>query len=93
MLTVVVARLSPEERHAKLLPMTPMRPTTDKQSGLRTVAPLIKNGTVLFPRNGCEEPLGQVFNLDVESHDDLCGGLTTLLLGLIQQGLELPKIQ
>jgi hypothetical protein len=28
----------------------------------------------------------------VESHDDLCDGLTTLLNGLVEQGLELPKI-
>jgi hypothetical protein len=36
--------------------------------------------------------LGQIFNLGVESHDDLCDGLTTLLQGLVQHGLELPKI-
>jgi len=48
--------------------------------------------TVLFPRTGCEQLLGQVFNLGVESHDDLCDGLTTLLNGLVEQGLELPKI-
>lgn len=35
---------------------------------------------------------GQIFNLGVESHDDLCDGLTTLLQGLVEQGLELPKI-
>jgi phage terminase large subunit-like protein len=82
-----------QEMERALLPVVPMRPTTDKRSRLQTVAPLIKNGTVLFPRTGCEELLGQIFNLGVESHDDLCDGLTTLLLGLIQQGLELPKIQ
>jgi hypothetical protein len=37
--------------------------------------------------------LRQVFNLGVESHDDLCDGLTTLLQGLMDQGLEPPKIQ
>ena len=76
-----------------LLPVMPMKPTTDKRSRLQTVTPLIENGTVLFPRTGCEELLGQIFNLGVESHDDLCDGLTTLLLGLVQRGLELPKIQ
>jgi phage terminase large subunit-like protein len=81
-----------QEMERALLPVIPMRPTTDKRSRLQTVAPLIRNGTVLFPRTGCEELLGQVFNLGVESHDDLCDGLTTLLLGLVEQGLELPKI-
>jgi phage terminase large subunit-like protein len=82
-----------QEMERALLPVVPMRPTTDKRSRLQTVAPLIKNGTVLFPRTGCEELLGQIFNLGVESHDDLCDGLTTLLQGLVNQGLELPKIQ
>jgi hypothetical protein len=42
--------------------------------------------------SGCEELLGQVFNLGIESHDDLCDSLTYLLQGLAEQGLELPKI-
>jgi phage terminase large subunit-like protein len=81
-----------QEMERMMLPVVPMRPTTDKRSRLQVVAPLIKNGTVLFPRTGCEQLLGQIFNLGVESHDDLCDGLTTLLQGLIEQGLELPKI-
>jgi phage terminase large subunit-like protein len=82
-----------QEMERAMLPVVPMRPTTDKRSRLQVVAPYIKNGTVLFPRTGCEELLGQIFNLGVESHDDLCDGLTTLLQGLVSQGLELPKIQ
>jgi phage terminase large subunit-like protein len=81
-----------QEMERALLPVTPMRPTADKRSRLQTVAPLIKNGTVLFPRTGCEELLGQIFNLGIDSHDDLCDGLTTLLQGFMNQGLELPKI-
>jgi hypothetical protein len=45
-----------------------------------------------FPRSGCEQLLGQIFNLGVEAHDDLCDGLVWLLQGLVSQGLELPKI-
>lgn len=81
-----------QEMERALLPVVPMRPTTDKRCRLQTVAPLIKNGTVLFPRTGCKELLGQVFNLGVESHDNSVDGLTTLLQGFMQQGLELPKI-
>jgi hypothetical protein len=65
---------------------------TDKRSRLQGVAPHIKNGTVLFPRTGCEQLLGQIFNLGVESHDDLCDTLVWLIQGLVNQGLELPKI-
>jgi phage terminase large subunit-like protein len=82
-----------QEMERALLPVVPMKPVHDKRSRLQVVAPYIKNGTVLFPRTGCEELLGQVFNLGIESHDDLCDGLTYLLQGLADQGLELPKIQ
>jgi predicted phage terminase large subunit-like protein len=81
-----------QEMERMMLPVVPVKPTTDKRSRLQVVAPYIKNGTVLFPRTGCEQLLGQIFNLGVESHDDLCDGLTTLLNGLVEQGLELPKI-
>jgi predicted phage terminase large subunit-like protein len=75
-----------------MLPVVPMKPTTDKRSRLQVVAPYIKNGTVLFPRAGCEQLLGQLFNLGVESHDDLCDALVWLIQGLVEQGLDLPKI-
>jgi len=39
-----------------------------------------------------QQLLGQVFNLGVESHDDLCDALVWLIQGLVGQGLELPKI-
>jgi phage terminase large subunit-like protein len=61
-----------QEMERMMLPVVPVRPTTDKRSRLQVVAPYIKNGTVLFPRTGCEQLLGQIFNLGVESHDDLC---------------------
>jgi hypothetical protein len=35
---------------------------------------------------------GHVCALAVEVHDDSCDGLTTLLQGLVNQGLELPRI-
>jgi len=81
-----------QEMERAMLPVIPMKPTTDKRSRLQVVAPYIKNGTVLFPRSGCEELLGQIFNFGVESHDDLMDGLTTLIQGLVNQGLDLPKI-
>jgi phage terminase large subunit-like protein len=81
-----------QEMERAMLPVVPMKPTTDKRSRLQVVAPYIKNGTVLFPRSGCEELLGQIFNLGVESHDDLCDALVWLIQGLVNQGLELPKI-
>jgi phage terminase large subunit-like protein len=65
----------------------------DKRARLQVVAPYVSNGTVLFIRTGCEELLGQMFNLGIESHYDLNDALVYLLQALVSQGLELPKIQ
>ena len=54
-----------------LLPVVPIKAIKDKRSRLQVVALHIRNGTVLFPRTGCVQLLGQMFNLGVESHDDL----------------------
>jgi phage terminase large subunit-like protein len=81
-----------QEMERMMIPVVPMKPLGDKRARLQVVAPYIKNGTVLFPRSGCEELLGQIFNLGVESHDDLNDALVYLLQGLANQGLELPKI-
>jgi phage terminase large subunit-like protein len=81
-----------QEMERAMLPVVAMKPTTDKRSRLQVVAPYIKNGTVLFPRSGCEQLLGQIFNLGVESHDDLVDAAVWLIQGFVDQGLELPKI-
>lgn len=81
-----------QEMERLMLAVTPMRPTTDKRSRLQVIAPYIKNGTVLFPRTGCEQLLGQIFNLGIESHDDLVDSFVWLIQGLVEAGIELPKI-
>lgn len=45
-----------------------------------------------FRTRACEELLGQMFNLGVESNDDLDDALVYLLQGLVSQRLELSKI-
>lgn len=52
-----------QEMERALLPVVPMKPPGDKRARLQVVAPYIKNGTVFFPRAGCEEKLEQIFNL------------------------------
>lgn len=81
-----------QEMERAMLAVVPMKPTHDKRSRLMVVAPYIKNGTVLFPRVGCEQLLAQLFNFGVEGHDDLVDALVYLILGLVEQVLELPKI-
>lgn len=82
-----------QEMERAMLPVIPMKPQGDKRARLQLVAPYIKNGTVLFPRAGCEDLRGQVFDLAVASKDDLNDALVYLIQGLVNQRLELPKIQ
>lgn len=81
-----------QEMERALLAVVAMKPQPDKRARLQVVAPYIKNGVVLFPRTGCDQLLAQLFGFGVEAHDDLLDALVYLILGLVQQGLELPKI-
>jgi phage terminase large subunit-like protein len=69
-----------------------MRPGSDKQARLMVAAKFIKDGSVVFPRTGCEHLLRQLFNLGTEKHDDLVDGLVYLILGTLAQGSDLQKI-
>lgn len=89
---VAYQRAAIEEFSRALLPVTPMKPITDKRARLRVVAIYIKNGTVLFPRKGCEDLLIQLLGFGIEEHDDLVDALVYLILGLIQQGLAKPEV-
>jgi len=81
-----------DEIERALLPVKPMQPKGDQWARLQVIAQYIKNGTVLFPRTGCEELLQEVFGLGTEAHDDLVSGLCYMILGLVEAGLELPTI-
>jgi hypothetical protein len=80
-----------QEMERALLPVIPMKPQGDKRARLQVVAPYIKNGTVLFPRSGCEELLGQMFNLGVESHDDLNERARVPIAGACQSGIGIAQ--
>jgi len=61
-----------QEMERSLIPVVPMKRTTDKRAMLLSVAPYIQNGTVVFPRTGCEDLILQILGWGVESHDDRC---------------------
>jgi predicted phage terminase large subunit-like protein len=56
----------------------------DKYQRLSSISPLIFNGTILFPENGCELLIRQLINFGQESHDDLVDALTTAILKIIE---------
>jgi predicted phage terminase large subunit-like protein len=77
-----------EEMERRAFSVKAMHPIKDKRSRLRVAARYIKNGTVKFPRHGCEELLNQLFGFGAEKHDDLVDALVWLILGVAGDGIE-----
>jgi phage terminase large subunit-like protein len=69
-----------------------MHPIKDKRARLRVAARYIKNGTVKFPRHGCEQLLTQLFGFGAEKQDDAVDALVYLILGVAGDGVEAPKV-
>jgi len=61
----------------------------DKKFRLNMVAPYIKSGIVLFPKQGAEELLTQIIGLGVEPHDDACDGCVNVIDGLVGNNRKL----
>lgn len=77
-----------EEMERRAFDVTAMHPIKDKRARLRVAARYIKNGTVKFPRKGCEQLLTQILGYGGEKHDDACDSLTYLILGVVRDGIE-----
>jgi predicted phage terminase large subunit-like protein len=77
-----------EEMERRAFSVKAMHPIKDKRSRLRVAARYIKNGTVKFPRHGCEELLNQLFGFGAEKHDDLVDALVWLILGVAGDGID-----
>lgn len=84
------AAIQEMERHQ--MAVIAMNPIADKRARLRVAARYIKNGTVLFPRQGCEDLISQLLNYGNEEHDDFCDAITLLILGLVGEGLEVRRV-
>lgn len=75
-----------QEAQNAMLPVIGMHIGTDKRSRLRTAATFIQNGTVVFPKSGCENLIAQLLGFGIEKHDDLCDAFTLLVMGLADSG-------
>lgn len=85
-------RAAIEEMERALLPVIAMRAGSDKRARLRAIAIYIQNGTIVFPRKGCEDLIIQLLGFGVEEHDDLVDAFVYLILGLVQQGMQNPEV-
>ena len=70
----------------------PCTPFKDKRARLRVAARYIKLGVVKFPRTGCEQLITQLLGFGAEKHDDAVDALVYLILGVIGDGIEEPKV-
>ena len=77
-----------EEMERRAFDVTAMHPIKDKRARLRVAARYIKNGTVKFPRHGCEQLLTQLLGFGSEKFDDSVDALTYLVLGVVRDGIE-----
>lgn len=85
-------RAAVEEMERALLPVVAMRAGADKRARLRAITIYIQNGTIVFPRKGCEDLIIQLLGFGVEEHDDLVDAFVYLVLGLVQQGMQNPEV-
>jgi len=81
-----------QELERRAFSVTAMHPIKDKRARLRVAARYIKNGTVLFPRKGCEQLITQLLGFGGEKHDDLVDSCVWLILGVAGDAIEQPKV-
>lgn len=64
----------------------------DKRARLMTVSHLVQNGTVLFPKHGCEALISQMVNFGCEKHDDLVDAFSILLTKIISRSHKRKRV-
>lgn len=84
------AAIEEAQRHG--LPAVPIRVGADKRARLRAAATFIQNGTVLFPRKGCEDLIAQLTGFGIEEHDDLADAFVHLVMGIRTGGMDMPQV-
>ena len=53
-------------------------PKGDKRSRLEVISPLIKEGRIRFPREGCDDLIRQMTGFGMEKHDDIADAFSLL---------------
>ena len=69
-----------------------MKTFGDKRERLSIIAPLIENGTILFPKQGAEELIGQLVNFGIEKYDDLVDAFTMLVSKIQENNKPVPTL-
>lgn len=89
---VAYQRAMIEEMNRSNINARGMKVSTDKRARLRAVARWIQDGTIRFPRTGCEELILQITHFGIEEHDDLVDAFVHLVFGLMESGMSDPRV-
>ena len=89
---VAYQRAAIETMERNRVPVIAMQPIADKRARLMVAAQFIKDGTVRFPKTGCEALLTQLYGFGAEDHDDMVDALVYLILGTVTEGMDLQKV-
>jgi predicted phage terminase large subunit-like protein len=81
-----------DELERRAFSVQAMHPIKDKRARLRVAARYIKNGTVKFPRTGCEQLINQLLGFGAERYDDLVDALVYLIRGVAGEAIEEQKV-
>ena len=79
----------PQQLKNENYPAEGFKVSGDKHSRLVMVSNLVKNGNIMFPREGAEELISQLVNFGSERHDDLVDAFTIAGHKLIIEGRPL----
>lgn len=63
----------------------PMASVKDKRSRATAACFYVKNGRVLFPKEGAEELIDALLGFGIEAHDDLVDAFSNLVLGMVKK--------
>ena len=67
------------------LDVVPMQATGDKRSRIASACFYVKNGRVLFPKEGAQNVIDNLVGFGIEEHDDLADAFAYLVLGIIKK--------
>ncbi len=67
------------------IPAVGIKVSSDKRARLMTISTYIENGTILFPKKGCEDLILQLLGFGIETHDDLVDAFVLMVQGLMGQ--------
>ena len=62
-----------------------MPSTTDKKSRISSACFYVKNGRVLFPKDGAEDVINNLVGFGIEEHDDLADAFANVVLGIVKK--------